>query len=165
MLAVENGLSWFSAARATGSWEQVHYSAWQQGMSSRASLWAKHNAEHRTSATPHCTNSRLLKLPSPLTFPSRSDAGTLPPLEFSVKGAQRSVDASNWHLPKSSPPLSGRALLQSPQAFEHTGEGGVGDLKHCDCFPTIALTPRINFIFVFRGYTSFLVPLALAGVI
>lgn len=79
----------------------------------------------------HTPDFRLLPhshFPQQIRCSTRS--GTLPPLEFSGRGAQRGVDASNWLLPERFPPLSWLSLPESPQALaaavECTVEGKEG---------------------------------------
>lgn len=96
--------------------------------------------------------------PSPFTFPQliqcSTRSGTLPPLEFSGRGAQRPWMPETDFYPEWLSPLSRLALPESPQALAAAvactvkGRSGSDTWKHCDCFLTITLTPRINFSFL-----------------
>lgn len=151
-------LGWFSAARAIGSREQVHYSAWQKGMKQQSPMWAKHNAEHRTSTTP--AFSRLHRLLPYSHFPPAD------PMQREVwHTASIGVQWEKGLREAWMPTLTSTRAAPSSLAT-HSSRVTAG--AHCSCkegiwnsktlwsFPlTSHWHQKSIFYFVFRGYTSF----------
>lgn len=98
------GPDWFSAAVAIGGREQVHYSAWQNGMKRQSPVWARHNAELSTPTTPHSDSADPIHISQVDLM--QHGAGTLPPFEFSGRGAQGGLDASTHFNPQQLPALT-----------------------------------------------------------